>query len=141
MHRAKFCRGGKSPQKCIYSVPAQETAKHRAQFGWPLVNDVTALMNSRRETRCNLLGCPKLLNQSQPLMGRSSPYYADVWRTCCCLTSFFPMIDKCLSCEATAQQSCEMVRRWRFLRPEFPASREQHISDLHSKFALTPHHV
>jgi len=25
--------GDKSPQKCIYSVPAQETAKHRAKFG------------------------------------------------------------------------------------------------------------
>jgi len=37
------------------------------------------------------------------------------------------------------------VRRWRFfasfLRPVFPASRVQHISDLHSKFALGPHHV
>jgi len=28
-----------------------------------------------------------------------------------------------------------------FLRPVFPASRVQHISDLHSKFALGPHHV
>ena len=28
-----------------------------------------------------------------------------------------------------------------FLRPVFPASRLQHISDLHSKFALRPHHV
>jgi len=28
-----------------------------------------------------------------------------------------------------------------FLRPVFPASRMQHISDLHSKFALTPQHV
>jgi len=27
------------------------------------------------------------------------------------------------------------------LRPAFPASRLQHISDLHSKFALRPHHV
>jgi len=27
------------------------------------------------------------------------------------------------------------------LRPVFPASRVQHISDLHSKFALRPHHV
>jgi len=38
-----------------------------------------------------------------------------------------------------------MVRRWRifgdFLRPAFPASRVQHISDLHSKFPLRPHHV
>jgi len=35
--------------------------------------------------------------------------------------------------------------RWRFLasflRPVFPASCVQHISDLHSKFALRPHHV
>jgi len=28
-----------------------------------------------------------------------------------------------------------------FLRPVFPASRVQHISDLHFKFALKPHHV
>ena len=38
-----------------------------------------------------------------------------------------------------------MVPRWRFLatflRPVFAASREQHISDLHSKFALGPRHV
>jgi len=27
------------------------------------------------------------------------------------------------------------------LRPVFPASRVQHISDLHSKFALRPHNV
>jgi len=29
----------------------------------------------------------------------------------------------------------------RFLRPVFSASRVQHISDMHSKFALRPHHV
>jgi len=44
-----------------------------------------------------------------------------------------------------ARQGCAMVRRWRFfasfLRPVFPVSRMQHISDLHSKFALGPHHV
>jgi len=38
-----------------------------------------------------------------------------------------------------------MVRRWRlfgdFLRPVFPASRVQHASDLHRKFALRPQHV
>jgi len=28
-----------------------------------------------------------------------------------------------------------------FLRPAFLVSRVQHISDLHSKFALGPHHV
>jgi len=44
-----------------------------------------------------------------------------------------------------AQQNCTMVRRWRifgdFLRPPFPASRVQHVSDVHPKFALGPHHV
>ena len=32
----------------------------------------------RRETRRNLQGCPKLPNPSQPLVGRSSPYYQDM---------------------------------------------------------------
>jgi len=49
------------------------------------------------------------------------------------------------NCEDIAQQSCAMVRRWRifgeFLRPAFSASRVQHVSDLHLKFALRPHHV
>ena len=54
---------------------------------------------------------------------------------------FFPIVDACLSSEDIAQQSCAMVPKWRFLRHVFPASRVQHISDLHSKFALGPHHV
>ena len=58
---------------------------------------------------------------------------------------FFPIVDTCLSCEDIAQQICAMVPRWRFLatflRPAFPASRVQQVSDLHPKFALKPHHV
>jgi len=38
----------------------------------------------------NLHGCPKLANGPQPLVGRSSPYYEDMWRRYHCLTSFFP---------------------------------------------------
>jgi len=38
-----------------------------------------------------------------------------------------------------------MLPRWQlfgnYLRPVFATSRAQHISDLHSKFALRPHHV
>ena len=40
--------GGKIPRKCIYSAPAQETAKHRAKFGWPPVGDVAAVTKPRR---------------------------------------------------------------------------------------------
>ena len=58
------------------------------------------------------------------------------------LNKFFPIVDTCLSCEDIARQSCGMVPKWRFLatflRPVFAASRVQHISDLHSKFALGP---
>jgi len=78
-------------------------------------------------------------------VGRSSPYYEDQWRRYCCFTSFFPIVDMCLSCKDMARQSCAIVPRWRFfddfLLPVFSASRLQHVSDLHSKFALRPHHV
>ena len=56
------------------------------------------------------------------------------------LNMFFPIVDTCLNCEDMARQSCAMVPRWRFLHPVFAASRVQRISDLHSKFALRPHH-
>ena len=39
----------------------------------------------------------------------------------------------------------DKVVRWcpdgEFLRPVFSASRVQHVSDLHPKFALRPHHA
>ena len=61
------------------------------------------------------------------------------------LNKFFPIVDTCLNCEDIAQQTCGMVRRWQFLatflRPVFPSRRGQHVSDLHSKFTLGPHHV
>jgi len=55
-------------------------------------------------------------------------------------SDFFSIVDTFPSCEDIARQSCAMEPRWRifgdFLGPAFPASRVQHISDLHSKFAL-----
>jgi len=99
----------------------------------------------RRETSWNFQGCPKLRNRSQPLVGQSSPCYEDMWRTYCCLTSIFPIVDKCFHCEDIARQSCAMVPRWRslvtFLHPVFLASHAQLVSDLHSTFTLGPHHV
>jgi len=104
-----------------------------------------AITLPRLETRWNLQGCLKLVNRSQPLVGRSSPYCGNIWRTYWCLTSFFPIVDTCLSCKDIARQRCAMVPRWRFLatflRPVFSASRVQKVSDLRLKFALRPHHV
>jgi len=75
--QSEFCtwqNSVQSPRKCIYSVQAQETAKHRAKFSWPPLSDVGAVMTARCETCWNLLGCPKLTSRSQPLVGWSSPY-------------------------------------------------------------------
>jgi len=75
-------------------------------------------------------GVPKLTKRSQPLVGRSSPYCKDMWMRYCCLTSFFPIVDKCLSCKEIAEENCAIVRRWRFfasfLHPVLPASRVHH---------------
>ena len=107
-----------------------------AKFDWCPILECSAV-------RWNLLGCPKFANRSQPLVGRSSPYWGHVGKTLL-FNKFFQIVDICLSCEDIARQSCAMVRRWRllawFLRPVFPASRVQHISDMHCKFALRPHH-
>jgi len=93
----------------------------------------------RRKTCWNLLGCLKPANRSQPLVGRSSPYCEDMWRRYCCLTSFFPIVDTCLSCRDTARQNCGGGQMVNFLHPVFSASYMQHNSDLHYKFALRPH--
>ena len=85
-----------------------------AKFGWRPLLECHAVTLPRRETRGNLHGCPKLTKRSQPLVGRSSPYYEDMWRRYCCLTSFFPIVDTCISCEDIARQSCAMVPRWQF---------------------------
>ena len=110
-----------------------------AKFGWRPLLECRAVTLPRRESRWNLQGCPKLANRSQPLVGPRLPYYEDMWRRYRCLTSFFPIVDACLSCEYTARQSCPMVPKWRFLASCISASRVQHISDMHSKFALAPH--
>jgi len=60
------------------------------------------------------------------------------------LNNFFPIVDTCLSCEDIARESCAMVPMAifaSFLRTVFSASHVHQVSDMHSKFALRPHHV
>ena len=120
-------------------------AKHRAV--WLASIERGRCSNEvKAQNPLNLLGCPKPANRSRPLVGRSLPHCRSIWRRYCCLTICFRLFDTCFSCEdIIARQSCAMLRRWpifaSFLRPAFSASRVQHTSDLHSKFALRPHHV
>jgi len=126
-----------------------------AKYRWHLLFNAELWLTPTTRVPCSnaakmwnpleLAGCPKLANASQPLVGRSSPYCTDMWRRYCCLTIFFRIVNVCLSCEDIARQSCVMVRRWRFfasfLCHVFSVSSVQHVSDLHPKFALRPHHV
>jgi len=120
-----LCSTPQSLADAHYCMPCSNAAKTRNQL--------------------KFAGDPKLVNRSQQLVGRSSPYCGDMWRTYCCLRSFFPIVDTCLSGEDIARHICAMVPRWRFLatflRPVFSASRVQQVSDLHLKFTLRPHHV
>jgi len=119
----------------------------RGVLCWILLIKSWKITKPRHETRWNICwGAPKLVNRSQPLVGQSSPYYEDNGRRYCCLT-FFQIVDTCLNCEDIARNVVrwcadgELFYFWRFLRRVFSASRVQHISDLHSKFALRPHHL
>ena len=59
------------------------------------------------------------------------------------LNNFFPIVHTCLRFEDIARQSHGMVP-WLFgdfLLAVFSASRAQHVSDLHYKFTLRPHHA
>jgi len=116
-----------------------------AKFGWRPLLQCRAVKLPRCETHWNLQGCPKLPDRSQPLVGSKFAILLGHVGEILLLNNFFPIVDMCLSCEDIARQSCAMVHRLRFLatflHPVFSASHVQHVSNLHSKFALGPHYV
>ena len=92
-----------------------------------------------------LAGVPQT---NETISATSRPKFTMLWghvEEILLLNKFFQIVDRCLSCEEIARQSCAMVPRWRFfasfLRSVFSSSRMQQVSDLHCKFALRPHHV
>ena len=93
----------------------------------------------------NLLGCPKLQNLSQPIVGRKFTILWGHVDDILLLNKFFPIADTCLSCEDSARQSCAMVPRWRFLCHfcilYFQRAACSTFQTCNSKFALRPHHV
>jgi len=122
------------------------SVQHRKDWLTPTTR-CRAVTQPRRESRWNLEGCLKLPDGSPAI---SRPKFTILWghvEDISLLNKFFPIVDTCLrpNCEDIARQTCAMVPRWRFLatflRPAFPASRVQQVSDLHLKFALWPHHV
>ena len=116
-----FCLTPQSLADAHYYMPCSNTAKTRNQL--------------------KFAGVPQT---PEPISAASGPKFTILWghvEDILLLNRFFPIVDMCLSCEDRDRQSCVMVPRWRFLatflRPVFSASRVQHVSDLHLKFAHT----
>jgi len=139
----KMPSGRKSPQKCIYSIPAQEMAKHCAVW---LASSERHHCSNKGKTR-NPLKFAGVPQTSKPISAVSGPKFAILWRHVEEILLFNKVFSNCRYMPQLQRysRSCAMVRRLQifgdFLRTVFSASRVQHISDLHSKFALRPHHV
>ena len=95
---------GKIRRKCIHNVPAQETAKHRAKFGWCRCSNEAKTRNSLK-----FAWVPETRQPISAISGPKFPCCEDMWRKCCCLTSFFLIVDTCLSYEDITRQICAMV--------------------------------
>ena len=116
-----------------------------AKFGWHPLLECRAVTLPKRKNPLKFSGVPQTRQQ---ISAASRPKFTILWvhvEEILLLNTFFPIVDTCLNCEDIARQSCAMVRRWRFFasfwHPVFSASLVQHISDMHSKFTLRPHHV
>ena len=56
----------------VYSVSAQETAKHRAKFGWPPVSDVSCSNEGKTRNPLKLAGVPQT---NEPISAASGPKF------------------------------------------------------------------
>jgi len=92
-----------------------------------------------------LAGVPQT---TEPISAASGPKFTILWELLeetLLLNKFFfdcPFVPQLRRYSHTnLYDGAQMAIFASFLRPVFPASRVQHISDLHSKFALRPHHA
>jgi len=96
---------------------------------------------AKRRNPLKFSGVLQTHQRSQSLVIRSSPYCEDMWRRYCCLTSFFRLSAHALVAKIQPDKIVRCCPHGDFLRRVFTESRLQHVSDLHHKFALRPHHV
>ena len=144
--KVNFARGkiplwGKSTGKCIYSVPVQEMAKHLCEVWLTSVEWRHCSNKAKTRKPLKFAGVAQTRQQISAIGGPKFIILCGHEGKYCCLRSVFRTVNTCLSCGDIAQQSEQLCQDGKFLCPAFPVSRVQHISDLHSKFALGPHSV
>jgi len=128
---------GQCPWWPLCRIQVVPSVQHRKVWLTPPLLECCAVTLPRCGTRWNFQGCLKLANRSQPLAGRSS--------LCGETLLFNKFFSDCRYVPYLRRYSpikfCDGVQMVIFLGPAFPVSRAQHISYLHPKFALRPHHV
>jgi len=97
---------------------------HPAKYRWrPLFNTAVWLTpttsvpcsnDAKTRNPLKFAGVPQTHQQISAVSRPSSPYYQEMWRRYWCLTSFFLIIDTCLSSEDIVQQSCAIVPKWQY---------------------------
>ena len=66
---------------------------------------------AKMENLLKFAGVPQTRQQISAVSGSKFTILSGMWGRHCCLTSFLPIVDACLSCEDIARQTCTMVRR------------------------------
>jgi len=133
---------GKSYRKCVYIVYQPRR--------WP--NIVQSLVRFRRcsnEAKMrNLLKFAGVPQTNETIWGASGLKFTILWERVGKILLFNKFFSDCQYVPSLLRYSPSKLcdgARWRifciFLRPVFSASRMQQVWDLHSKFALRPHHV
>jgi len=128
-----------------------------AEYRWrPLLNAALWLTPTTRVSRSNTaktrnpLKLPGVPQTNETISAVGGPKFTILWghvEEILLLNKFFRLSIHALVAKIYPDKivDCGMVPRWQFLatflRPVFAASRRQHISDLHSKFALGPRNV
>jgi len=86
----------------MYSVHVQETAKRRAKFGWPPVNDVAAVTKPSQAKTRNALKFAGMHQTKKRISGANEQMFILLCghiEEILLFIKFFPIVDTCLSCE------------------------------------------
>jgi len=107
----------KSPWKCIYSIPAQQTGKHRSKFGWLPLSDVSTITKPNANT-LTFAGVPQT---RQPVSAVSGPTFTILWRHVKVILLFNKLYFRLSIHTFVAKIYLDKVVRWcadgQFLRP------------------------
>jgi len=58
---------------------------------------------AQARNQLKFVGVPQTRQQISAASGPKFAILWDMWRRYCCLTSFFPIVDRCLSCKDSAR--------------------------------------